>query len=108
MYRNLIQVSIINIFAFLTLVFKRSHNKEFERCSTLYIPCWANYSSFLVEQQLHFSLSYLANLFLGFFSLLARLVRFDKRAKRIEIYNDQRFKIAGKVFNAWDWRNNNE
>ena len=45
---------------------------------------------------------------MGFFLLLSKLLQFDKKAKRIEIYNDQRFPISGKVLNAWDWNNNNK
>ena len=30
-------------------------------------------------------------------------ILFDRKAKRIDIYNDQKFSIASRLFNSWDW-----
>ena len=30
-------------------------------------------------------------------------ILFDRKAKRIDIYNDQKFSIASRFFNSWDW-----
>jgi hypothetical protein len=35
-------------------------------------------------------------------------ITYDRANMRIQIFNDQRFPVSSRLFNGWDWDNNNK
>ena len=113
LYRFLIALSVINLIGFSVLFINQIKYMYAQQDSNLtalsfgVFPKFMFYSAFPKELDFNFSMSYFGFIMLGSLSCFFRWITFDREAKRIQIFNENKYAISSRLFNPWHWHNSN-